>query len=82
MFRLSVRTRLALLWLVVAALFAIGLAFHWPFLVCEHRRIELWKGVLIWLSDGLAVLGFLWFGLAHFILSKPFSSDEAASRFD
>jgi hypothetical protein len=82
MFRLSVRTRLALLWLLVAALFVIGLVFHWPFLVREHRRIEPWKGVLIWSSDGLALAGFLWFGITHFIRGKPFPAEEAGNRFD
>src|SRR5262245_13692375 len=68
---MTVRTRLAVAW----GLFALATAgvgrFHWPYFVREHRRIDPSRTVLIWFSEGMAVLWFLWFGLVHIVLARP-----------
>src|SRR5947208_2989979 len=81
---LPVRAKLALLWLLLAALLVVGVWFHWPFFVREHRRMEPWKGVLIWFSEGVAFLSFLWFGLTYLVLRRPFPQgpDPDTSWFD
>jgi hypothetical protein len=81
---LSVRARLAVLWVVLAVLLGVGVWFHWPFFVREHRRMEPWKGVLIWSSETVALLGFLWFGYTHLLRRRPFphGPDPDVSWFD
>ncbi len=55
-------------------LLLIGLWANMPYLLAEHRRLELWKIAGLWCGD---VMGFLWFArfaFAHAVLRDPLTS--------
>jgi hypothetical protein len=63
-------------WLaVVFALTCAGLAFGlwalFPHLVEEHRRLEPWQAVLIWIGDVVALFWFVCYFVMHTVQGRP-----------
>jgi hypothetical protein len=79
----GVRAKLLAFWLLVAAAAGVALWCHWPFLAREHARLEPWKSVLVWSSDAVAALAFVWFGLTYLLLGRPLPvGPDPGGRFD
>jgi hypothetical protein len=60
------------LFLFSIAAFLFGLWCFWPIFENEHRRMDPWKSVLVWVGD---VTGLIWFTVyftRHHVLGQPF----------
>jgi hypothetical protein len=58
---------------VVGALMALAgaLWIHWPWLRAEHARLPPTLAAGMWVADGLAVAGLIWFGVRYAVLGRP-----------
>lgn len=54
-----------------AVILAVGLWANLPYLIVEHRRLELWKICGLWCGDFMALLWFLRFVFDHAVLGEP-----------
>ena len=52
----------------------LGLWGFLPYFVLEHRRLEPWKGALIWAGDAIALGWFLRFLTEHLVQGRPLRS--------
>jgi hypothetical protein len=70
------RIRLLLALAVAGTLLAcgIGVVVQWPWLVAEHDRLTPLFRILIWFSDGAALLWVIWFGIYYCIFGRPLPS--------
>jgi hypothetical protein len=58
---------------VLGALTALAgsLWIHWPWLRAEHSRLPPTLAAGIWVADGLALAGLIWFGVRYSLLGWP-----------
>jgi hypothetical protein len=66
------RVALGALFLLTCVGLAVGLCSFHPYLEREHRRLEPWKGVLVWVGDAAGLAWFAHYFVGHFLLRRPF----------
>jgi hypothetical protein len=73
------RQKLKVLFALTVSSFVLGLLFFFPYLEEEHRRMDPWKGVLVWVGDVTGLIWFTYFFTRHYVLGKPFRDEAGPS---
>ncbi|SRR6266542_675286 len=73
----TARTVLAVLFVLTCVGLAVGLWGWAPYLEREHRRLEPWKAVLLWVGDITTLAWFTWYCIDHILRRRPFEPRRA-----
>lgn len=66
------RRKLKIVFFFTVISFLVGILCFWPYLEEEHRRMDPWMSVLVWVSDCVGLIWFTWYFIKHFVLGEPF----------
>ena len=73
---------LGILLLLTLAGLLVGIWWLFPYLVEEHKRMEWWKGVLVWVADAMSLFWFIGYCAVHYLFSEPLQSQPIQQQAD
>lgn len=76
----SPRVVVGCFFVVIVAGLMVGLLSFGGYFVAEHRRLDFWQGVLVWLGDLVALSWFTIYFVRHFLLGVSIRGPAGSAR--